>query len=75
MQGLRGSAMIWVSMKGSQILSVYLKELDGHIFFVGHELYVSSLLEYMGYMFYNAEAFIALPGGLKMLDGISNITY
>ena len=26
-------------------------------------------------MFYNAEAFIALLGGLEMLDGISSITY
>ena len=29
----------------------------------------------MGYMSFNVEAFIALPSGLKMLDGIFNITY
>ena len=29
----------------------------------------------MGYMFYNAKAFIAQPSGLETFDGISNITY
>ena len=29
----------------------------------------------MGYMFYNAEAFIAIHGGLETLDGITNIAY
>ena len=29
----------------------------------------------MGHIFYNAEAFIALLGDLKMLDGISSIAY
>ena len=29
----------------------------------------------MRYMFYNIETFIALPGGLETLDGISSITY
>ena len=74
-QGLRGSAAIHASMNGSRILSVRVKELDRHIFTIGHDFQVSSLPERMGYMFYNAEAFIALPGGLETLDGISSIAY
>ena len=74
-QGLRGSATISVSIKGSKILSVHVKELDSHIFSIGHELQVSTLPQCMGCMFYNVEAFIALPSGLKMLDEISSITY
>ena len=74
-QGLRGSAALSACRKGSQILSVRIKELDRHIFTVGYDLQVSSIPERMGYMFYNAEAFIALPGGLETLDGISSIAY
>lgn len=74
-QGLRGSVAISATTQGSKCLSVKVKELDGHIFSLGHELQVSSLPERMGRMFYHAEAFIALPGGLETLDGISSIAY
>ena len=74
-QGLRGSATISISIKGSQVLSVHVKELDSHIFSIRHELLVSSLLKHIGKMLYNVEAFIALPGGLETLDGILSITY
>ena len=33
------------------------------------------LAKWMEYMFYNDDTFIALPGGLKTFDGISNIAY
>ena len=62
-------------IKGSKGLSVKVKELDGHIFFLGQDLQVWSLLERVGHMFYQAEAFIALPGGLETLDGISRVAY
>ena len=74
-QDLRGSGVIFVSIKGSKVLSVLVKELDGHIFSIGSELKSLSLLEHMGCMFYNVETFITLPSGLEMLDRISNITY
>ena len=47
-QGLRRNAVISTSMKGSQILSVRVKELNRHIFFVGHIFQASSLPEHMG---------------------------
>ena len=74
-QGFRGSVAISTSMKGSQILSVHVKELDRHIFSVGHEFQVSSLPKHMGYMFYNVEAFITLLSGLETLDGTFSIAY
>ena len=67
--------MILSSMKGSQILSVYVKEMDRQIFFIGHELQDASLPKHLGHMFYNVKAFIALFGGLEKLDRISSITY
>ena len=66
-RGLRGSMAISTSIKRSKVLSVQVKELDGHIFSIGHELQVSNLLEHMRRMFYNLEAFINLPSGLEML--------
>ena len=74
-QGLRGSAAISAVTKGSEVLSVTVKELQGQLFSLGQELRVSTLHERMGYMLYTAEAFIALPGGLETLDGISSIAY
>ena len=74
-QGLTGSVAISATIKGSRGLSVKVKELDSHIFSLGDEVEVSSLPERMGRMFYRAEAFIALPGCLETLDGISSIAY
>ena len=74
-QGLRGSVTLLVSKKRGQILSVHIKRLDKHIFTIGYEFQVSSIPERIGYMLYNAEAFIALPGGLETLEGISSIAY
>ena len=74
-QGLRGCAALSASYRGSTILSVRVKELEGHIFSIGYDLQVSNLPERMGWMFYTAEAFIALPGGLETLDGISSVAY
>ena len=74
-EGLRGSVAISATMKGSKGLNVRVKELEHHIFSLGQQLQVSSLPERMGRMFYHAQAFIALPGGLETLDGISSIAY
>ena len=49
------------------------KGVDRHIFSVGHVLQVSSFLKCMGYMFYNTEAFIALPSGLKHWMGFPTL--
>ena len=72
---LQGSATIFVSMKGSKVLDIVVKELDNKSFYIGNELRVSSMPERMGCMLYNADAFITLPGGLETLEGISSITY
>ena len=74
-QGLRGSMAISATMNGSKGLCIRVKELENHIFSLGQDLEVSSLAERTGRMFYCAEAFIALPGGLETLDGISSIAY
>ena len=74
-QGLRGSVAISAITSGSKGLSIKVKELDSHIFSLGQELQVSSLPERMGRMFFQDDAFIALPGGLETLDGISSIAY
>ena len=66
---------ISAGINGSQVLSVHIKELDDQFFSVGHEVQVSSIPEHMGHMFYNAKAFITIPGGLETLDGIFSITY
>ena len=52
-----------------------MKELDNKIFCIGNELRVSSILEWMGCILYNIDAFITLPGGLETLDEISSIAY
>ena len=52
-----------------------MKELDDKVYSIGNELRVSSMPERMGCMLYNADAFIALPGGLEILEGISSIAY
>ena len=72
---LRGSATLSASKKMSQILSVYIKKLDRHIFTIGYDLQVFNLSECVGYMFYNVEAFITVLGGLETFDGIFSITY
>ena len=74
-QGLRGSTAISASIKGSKVLAVVVKELDEKVYSIGNELRVSSMPERMGCMLYNADAFIALPGGLETLEGISSIAY
>ena len=74
-RSLRGNAAVLACSKGSKILSVTVKELQGQFFTFGDVLSVSSLPERMGCMFYIAQAFIALPGGLETLDGISSIAY
>ena len=52
-----------------------MKELDDKSFGIVNELKVSSMPEQMGYMFYNANAFITLLGGFETLEGISSIVY
>ena len=52
-----------------------MKELDDKSFCIGNELKVSNMLKQIRCILYNADIFIALPGGLKTLEGISNITY
>ena len=42
-KGLKGSVVIFTSIKVSKVLSVCVKELDGHIFSIRYELQVSSL--------------------------------
>ena len=52
-----------------------MKELDDKNFCIGIELRVSSMHEWMRCMLYNADAFIALLGGLETLEGIFSIVY
>ena len=59
----------------SKVLGVVVKELDDKSFNISNELRVSSMLERMGCMLYNANAFTALPSGLEILEGISSIAY
>src|SRR5262249_19122095 len=64
--GLTGCVAITACVRGSKILGICLKESvdkDISYYSIGNEVKVSSLPECMGYMFYSAEAFIALPGG------------
>ena len=72
---LRGNAAASHSIKGGKILSITVEQIEGRLFTLGEELKASSLPQRKGYMLYNADAFIALPGGLETLDGIFSITY
>ena len=77
-QGLRGSVAMTACIKGSKVLGIRLPESidrNSFNFSIGNELKASSLPERQGYMFSSADAFIALPGGLETLDGISSIAY
>ena len=74
-QGLGGSAAISASMSRSQVMGILVNSLDDNKYSIGKELRVSTLPERMGWMLYNAEAFVALPGGLEALDAIFSITY
>ena len=59
----------------NKVLGVIVKELDDKIFYIKNELKILNLLEQMGYMLYNANAFITLPNGLETLEKISSIAY
>ena len=61
---------------GSKVMGIVLKQLAtknilSHT--LGNELRVSSMHEKMGSILYNADAFIALPGGLGTLEEVFNI--
>ena len=71
-QGLTGFAAGVAAIRGSKVLSIVLKQFAGQ-FTLGTELRVTSMHERLGYMFENAEAFIAVPGGLGTLEQVSNI--
>ena len=78
MHGLKGCVAASAFVGGSKVLGVVLKDLPNKNdtqYTFGSELRVTSLPERNGYMFNNAEAFIALPGGLETLEGISNIAF
>ena len=74
-QGLWKSIAISASIKRSKVLCIVMNELDDKSFCIGNELRVSSMLERMWCMLYNADAFITLPSGLETLKGISSIAY
>ena len=78
MHGVRGCMAISALVSGSKVLGVVVKDLvekNVNYSTIGTELRVSSLPERLGSMFGNAEAFIALPGGLETLEGISSIAF
>ena len=74
-QGLKSFAVTSAVVRGSKVLGVLIKNLDDKKFAMGTEIRVLSMPERMGCMLYNADAFIALPGGLETLDGVSSISY
>ena len=74
--GLRGVVASSAFICGSKVLGVLhmetpFKSISANL---GTQLRVSNLHERYGVML-NAEAFIALPGGVETLEGISSIIY
>lgn len=77
-QGLRGCAAYAARIGGSKVLGVCFKEsndMNTSYPSVGREIRVSNLPHRMALMLHSADAFIALPGGLETLDGISSIGF
>ena len=74
--GLLGSVAIAASLGGSKVLGVILKPLAAKRINgmpLGSELQVTSMHEKIGNMLKNADALIALPGGLGTLEEIFNV--
>jgi uncharacterized protein (TIGR00730 family) len=75
--GLMGGVSIAVFLGGSQVLGVVPKALaKGDIIgkIIGEELQVSTMFDRMNAMFNHVDAFIALPGGLGILEEIFHIS-
>ena len=67
---------IAIFLRGSQVLGVVSKTLaKGDIIgkTIGEDLQVSTMSDRMNTMFNHADAFIALPGGLRTLEEIFHI--
>ena len=74
--GLKGCVASSALVGGSKVMGIVLKHLAAKNILshtLGNELRVSSMHEKMGSMLYNADAFIALPGGLGTLEEVFNI--
>ena len=74
--GLKEYVASFVLARGSKVIGIVLKHLAAKNILshtLGNELRVSSMHEKMGSMLYNADAFIALPGGLGTLEEVFNI--
>jgi len=74
--GLMGGVSIAAFLEGSQVLGVVLKALakwDINGKTIGQELQVSTMSDRMNAMFNHADAFIALLGGLSILEEIFHI--
>jgi hypothetical protein len=75
--GLMGGVSIAAFLEGSQVLGVVPKALakeDLRGKTIGEELQVSIMSERLNTMFKHADAFIALPGGLGILEEIFHIS-
>ena len=75
--GLRGSVAVTATVGGRQTLGVAVKPLaerkDIIGTSIGNEFQVISIHGRMAYILLNADAFIALPGGLETFEEIFNI--
>lgn len=73
--GLMGSVASSAYLGGSKVLGVLPKALArGTGMTIGSELQVATMPERMSNMCYNADAFIALPGGLGTLEEIFQVS-
>ena len=75
--GLKGCVASSALTEGSKVIGIVLKHLaikNILSYIMGNELRVSSIHEKMESMLFNANAFIALPGGLETLEKVFNIT-
>jgi len=72
--GLRGCVATTTLIRGSHVLSVGLQDASGKVTSgnaLGMEIKVPNMYERFGHMLSNADAFIALPGGVETLEVIS----
>ena len=72
-RGLKGCVAGTAATRGCKVLGVTLKNNSN--FTLGSELKVTSLHERLGFMLQNADAFIALPGGLGTLEELFTILF
>jgi len=74
-RGLQGWVAASAIKKGSKVLGITLDDGNKSNITYGNEIKVPTKFDRLGAMFLNADAFIALPGGMETLEQIMAIIF